>query len=503
MVDENKFILGIDLGNLTSTVSYFNFNQMSIDIVDISGGYGKSSIPTVVSYSFDSDEWIFGEYAILIKSFDNYFTIENIVDNLGKNISYSYKSKNISLTFALSKFLLFLIESVKNINPNANIEGIVLSIFSYSNEKVIEDIKESFRMANMENLILKIVDDRECILENYLYKNKTLGDKVLILDYSNRQLRTYIFEVESKVNIKCIKTCFKDELGQKIIYDRAKNLIIKKFMEETGKVNLTEYEKSNLDIFVYQQFDIIFQRKNFNDIKLYYNFYYPPFQKVISKQEIFNIISYFEIEINLFFNNLFEDLSFNKNDIKDIILTGGGTEIYFIDRLIKTIFNLDKNFKGTLKRNISDGACIIACQELNIMPKTGINIKDLNKINYNIGVFSQRFKEEKFISLVFKNSFIWQKNEKRIFNITSKDSLDFGIFIEYEKEKFKLIKNISVNLDEFCDRDIKTIRLAMYIQFKNIKEMVFTIEDFGFGDIYEKIDFKREYLIKLDTLLLT
>ena len=35
MINENNFIIGIDLGNLTSTVSYFDFNQMGIDVVDI------------------------------------------------------------------------------------------------------------------------------------------------------------------------------------------------------------------------------------------------------------------------------------------------------------------------------------------------------------------------------------------------------------------------------------------------------------------------------------
>ena len=133
MINENKFIIGIDLGNLTSTISYFDFNQMDIEVVDISGGYGKVSVPTVVSYNIDTEDWIFGEYAILSKGFGNELIIENIIDNLGKGLTYTINDKNISLTLVLSKFILFLIENIKNINPNANIEGIVLSTSSYTN----------------------------------------------------------------------------------------------------------------------------------------------------------------------------------------------------------------------------------------------------------------------------------------------------------------------------------------------------------------------------------
>ena len=107
MINENKFIIGIDLGNLTSTISYFDFNQMDIEVVDISGGYGKVSVPTVVSYNIDTEDWIFGEYAILSKGFGNELIIENIIDNLGKGLTYTVNDKSISLTLVLVNLYYF------------------------------------------------------------------------------------------------------------------------------------------------------------------------------------------------------------------------------------------------------------------------------------------------------------------------------------------------------------------------------------------------------------
>lgn len=496
MSNENKFIVGIDLGNLTSTVSYFDFNQMNIDVVDVSGGYGKVSVPTVVSYNIDTQDWIFGEYAILNKGFGNEIIIENIVENLGKDLTYTVKDKNITLTLALSKFLLFLIENIKNINPNANIEGIVLSTSSYAKNEYIE---EAFKLANIDDLLLKIANDKECILKSYFYENDILGNKIIIIDYSNRQLRASIYEIEEEGKIKCIKTFFNENIGQQRLYNITKNLITKKFLEETGKIDLTEYEKNNIDSFVYQQFDIIFQRQTLSDIKLYYNFFYPPFQKVITKQELFDIISFFENEINIFFNDLFNNVDIKESEIKNVILSGGGMEIDFIHKFIKSRFNLEKNFKGKSKRFISDGACIIACQQLGVLSKDKMYIEDLDQVKYNIGIFIEENEKEKFEPFVFKGSFIWQKFNKKVFSLTDDKNIEIKIALE-ENSNFKNIEKININLDEysqFNNRNIKTIRFLIYMEFKNSKELIFNIEDFGFGEIYPKTDFKQQFIINI------
>ncbi len=497
MINENKFIIGIDLGNLASTVSYFDFNQMDIDVVDASGGYGKVSVPTVVSYNIDTKDWIFGEYAILNKGFGNEIVIDNIIENLGKGIVYNLKDENISLNLVLSKFILFLIENIKNINPNANIEGIVCTTSSYANS---QDIKEAFKLAGLEHLLFKIANDKECILKSYFYENDVLNDKIMLVDYSNRQIRASIYKMEEDGKIKCIKTSFNDNIGQQRLFNITKNLITKKFLEETGKIDLTEHEKNSIDCFAYQQFDIIFQRQSLTDVKLYYNFFYPPFQKIISKQEIFDIISYFENEINIFFNNLFHNIDIKENDIKNIILAGGGIEIDFIHKFIKSRFNIEKNFKGKAKRFASYGACITACQELGVLPKTKMYIEDLDQIQANIGIFIQDNDKTRFEPFIHKGSFIWQSFDKKIFALTNDKNIEINLALEKE-DNFKTLENIKIDLNkysQFIDRDIKTIRFLIYIEFKNNKEIIFNIEDFGFGEIYPKTDFKKQYVINLN-----
>lgn len=494
--DENNFIIGIDLGNSTSNVSYFDFNQMNINIVDASGGYGKTSIPTLVSYNLDSDEWIFGEYALLNKGFGNDIIFENIIENLGKNLEYTINNKKIKLSYILSKYLLFLVDNIKNINPNAIIKGIVLSISSYKYETFISELEEAFKFAELNEQLIKIVDDKECILKSYLYEHKLDGNKVFIIDYSNRQIRASLYEMKEKGKFFCLKSMFRNDIGQGKIYNTTKILITNKFFEETGKTQLNINEQNQIDIFTNQQFDIIFHKANIENIKLYYNFYYPPFQKTITKEEIFSIISYFEQELNSFFNDFFNDINISEKDICNLILTGGGIEIDFIIKFIKSRFFSNKNFKGTAKRTISDGACIIACQELGIISKDWIEIEDLNRIKNNIGIFINKCGEDKFLPLIYKNSFICQESNKQIFNLDVEEKLDFDIFIE-ENNEYKSIYNVNIALPENLKRDKKTIRFVIEMKFNDINEIIFIIEDFGFGDIFPKTDFKEKFIINI------
>lgn len=497
---ENDFIIGLDLGNLTTTLSYFNFNQKSLDLVDISGGYGKVSVPTIASYNNLSGDWIFGEYALLNKDIDDNIAVDNMVENLGKNVHYNINYNSVSLVFILSKFLIFLIDSIKNINPNAELKGIVLST-NCDNSEVKSDIKKAFKLAHMENLLLNIADDNSCILKNFFYKNGMKKGKTLLIDYGNRELRASLYEIEE--SIVCIKSDSDKSVGERNIFEATKDLIISKFLEETNKKTLTEYEKNSIDIFTYQQFDTIFQKKEVENMKIYYNFYYPPFQKLILKDEILSIIYLFEKKMYKFFEKFFKNEKIKKSDIENVILSGGGLEISFVYDFLQNKFSLKKDYKKLFKRAISDGACVKACEILGILPRNDICIEDVNKVDYSIGLFIKNGSKDEFYPLVYKNDFIWQQYDEKVFNIADKldvDGVDFSLFVEKDK-KIKMIKEIKINLEkyyQFANRDIKTIRISTHIKFEDKNRIVFTIKDYGFGEICKKTDFKEEIVIKLN-----
>ena len=63
--DENWYILGIDFGTTNSVVVYWNQTHSRPEPIDMSHGFGKIPMPSVVQYRNDGvqDEWIVGEEA--------------------------------------------------------------------------------------------------------------------------------------------------------------------------------------------------------------------------------------------------------------------------------------------------------------------------------------------------------------------------------------------------------------------------------------------------------
>ena len=63
---EDWYILGIDLGTTNSIVSYWDNLNGKPEPIDISNGFGKIPLPSVVQYRKDYDEegeWVIGEEA--------------------------------------------------------------------------------------------------------------------------------------------------------------------------------------------------------------------------------------------------------------------------------------------------------------------------------------------------------------------------------------------------------------------------------------------------------
>jgi len=82
--DEANFIVGLDLGNDTSAIAYYDMVRGQPELIDLSGGYGKPAVPTVVQYVPETKEWVFGEYAVLNKGVGREVTLGGLLEKLGR-----------------------------------------------------------------------------------------------------------------------------------------------------------------------------------------------------------------------------------------------------------------------------------------------------------------------------------------------------------------------------------------------------------------------------------
>lgn len=506
--DESQFILGIDLGNSTSSICYFDAVRNHPEIIDISGGYGKTNMPTVIQYIPQSKEWVFGEYAILNKGVGEDITFSYLIDKLGKKEYVEIDNKLESVVGILSLYLKELINNCKNINPKAEIAGIVVAIPSYMPEEAKEELHRCFALIGYDKKIIDYVSDRECIFSNYYFNRKPEKENIMILDYGSRELRGGIFEVTPDLKTTDIKTLsylFDNTIGIQQFDEAINHIFVNLYKENTGKKTeeLTNSEIEQISAFAYQHKDVIFQRSIFNKaVKLYFNFTYPPFQCSFSKNDSDKFITPFKEKFYRFLKSLMKNSTsgtyLDFGDIASVICVGGGFEMLWAREAVEDIFpdsNIVK-FKNA-KAAIAEGASIIAASFLDVTAKKKFVIEDNLQVKEDIGLYVLSNEHNKFVPIIERNTFWWQnkKSLKLIINEKIEEKLNIDLFKRDSGGNIDLIGTLDI--DGFSSRIKGSIKVELRLSFENQSTIKAGVYDLGFGAFFPPTGMSNEVTINL------
>lgn len=504
--DESKFVLGLDIGNSTSTISYWNFNLNEPQLIDISGGYGNPSMPTVVQYVPGNKEWIFGEYALLNKGDFENITFTDLVNKLGSKEILDVDGKGISIPQLLGKYIKALIESCANINPNAEVAAIVMAVPTYIDEIAKEELQRAIAIAGFDKEFIGFVTDRECAIKYYYYQEYDIKpEKIIILDYGSREIRGGVYDIvpeDDRLSITALSSIVDEELGTQNVDNKVKDLFTKYYCKETEKElkDINESIMSQLENFSYQNRQILFQNSDKN-IKVYFNFAFPAFQKNISPNEILNFILPLEEKLEKFLYSVCNKVisrPIKPSQISKVICLGGGFEMKWAKEAVEKMFSSSKiiTMKGS-KGITAQGACISSAIEIGILNIKRYDIQDFNIVNYDIGVKAIIDKKEQFIPLIEKGSFWWQQHSEKIFILDWITGRNPHIEI-YSKNDMGEEKALSiVELADLPERPKRTTRLKISIDFKKYDVVHINIKDYGFGELFKASNFEKNIEIKI------
>ena len=499
-VSETDFILGIDLGNSSSAIAMFGTNRP--EVIDLSGGYGKQSIPTVMQYVPDTNEWVFGEYAVLNQGFGNELTIRSIIDKLGLGEYVEIEKKLLGYSDILTLFLKELISNCYSINPKAEIAGIVLAVPEYLSEEAKSELSRSLNRSGYGNALIQFATDNECILSQYYFDKPVEDEKILILDFGNRGMKGSVFEISSGADgIKATSLAYmhSKDLSTELIDQDVEQLFTEYYLQENeGK--LTKQVKNLISAFAYQHKDLLFQKKlTDRPTKLYFNFAYPPFQKMVTKEIVEDLIFSYRDKLQNFVSELC-DRAYKQNGevFETIICTGGGFEMLWIREEVKNIFKgsnivINKYAKGI----VAEGASVIAADKLSVIKTNRFNIEDNNKVQVDIGVKVKSNKSDRFIAIIEKNTFWWQKQESKMLIIN--EETDKPIFIELFKrdENGQITSLDKLQLSGLPNRPKGATKIALDLEFDDYKKLIVTVKDFGFGELFKASDYKENFEVNI------
>lgn len=500
-IQEPHFILGIDLGNCTSSIAYFDTLNVKPEIMDISGGYGKAAAPTALQYVNDTKEWIFGEYAILNVGGENKLLLD-LLKNLDSE-KYIELNQDLDIAEPINKifsiYISELILNCKNINPKAEIVGIVVTT-NILNKKSHQSLLQAFDFSGYGSVLIDFKEHSECVLTYYLHNfhQDKINENVMLLDFGDGGLRSTIYNIkyDDIYSASCLVYITEHSIGTGYLDEAIYKLFADAYCKNYNlSYNSLDYAtKEQLTAFTYQHKDILFQKKidihSQKSTRLYFNFSYPPFYMDVSMQNLEDLLEPFKRKANLFFEDTLKKAGLN--NIDKIILTGGGFDFLWAKALVSGFF---KNTNIILQKNTkaipSLGASLIAAKSLGIINYKDIHISDMHKIPFDIGIMVQIESKEAFLPIIQKGSFLWQKT-KPVYFILKDDNLD-GVIDFFKRDDLGNLSSIfKLNLKNIPNKPSNTLRICITIVAKSIYEYAISIEDAGFGEIAPKTSYREE-----------
>lgn len=498
--NENHFILGIDIGSKTSAISYYDFTKKKPEVIDISGGYGKPFTPTVLQYIKDTEEWIFGEYAIVNQGNEDELTFTNLVEHLGQNISWDLEPKILQTHELLGIFIENLIDNVKSVNPKAEIIGIVVVTPDYFKDEAKEELYEAFSFAGYAKKIIEFTTNTNAVLNSYYHTHtnldelKRVGENICVIDYANTKLSGGIYNCNLKDNtIIATNITYKDTelLGTKTLDSDLIDYFTQFYCNQTSQKeeDLDPLTIDQLRNFVHEHKDLLFQKDiSAKPVKLYLNFAYPPLQKALTKEELDDLLKTHKENFTEYIKTLFSV------DVLDLILTGGGSSMLWVRQLLdELLVDTNKTYYKNAAVIASEGGAIVGLNLLGLGQNDFdlVKIENPNTVDYDIGIITEFSGKKTFVPIIEKNNFGIDKKEGKVFILDEKEDCE-NITIEIckkENDNFMVLKECI--LENFPKRPPRCTKMLIEIGFDGYNNMAVLVKDLGFGEIYPKTDYMQ------------
>ena len=501
--NEAFYIIGLDIGNDSSGIAYYNMAENAPETIDLSGGYGKPSIPTVMQYISETKEWVFGEYAVLNRGAGTEITLSALIERLGHFDYIDVDHKSVSVAAVLALFIKEILSSVKNINPKAEIVGIVATVPAYFSEQAHEEFQRAFKHAGYEKELISLVADRECVLANHYRSVPENNEKTLLLDFGSRELRGGLYEIKPNAQdiiATSMSSVFDDEISTSKINKDVTDMFAGFVFSNVKTTNQTQQLNEHISAFTYQHKDMIFQ-KNITQkpIKLYFNFAYPPFQQAVDNAQAQELIRPYAARFDRFINDVLQKSLYESEvkteDITTVLCVGGGFEMLWAKAAINKIFSKEQtHFYKNPKMTTAEGAAIVAAKALNA-PGTTLNedalpqlkIEDKHQLTNDIGISHNNT----FLPLVERNAFWWQKHISKLILINQEVTGELSFNITERSPTGKNHNLGTVLLEGLPTRPKGTTRLEVGVSFASNIELTLSVKDKGFGDLFPQVDYEQ------------
>ncbi len=468
---DNWFVIGIDLGTTNTVVSYWSAKDNKPITVDMSDGFGKIPMPSVVQYrDDDGEEWVVGYEAYNTLKIYEDTTIRSIKRKMGTNEAIKLGEKHYLPEEISAKILNKAIDSCYKINPNAEIAGVVITVpYSFDDSAKRATVK-ACEIAGIKDNVLALVEEPKSATLAYTLRHQLKeNEKILVFDFGGGTLDLTLFKVNKSdnesINLTVISEGGKAYHGgdniDEILLDEGFKLI----KEKTGKSKTDVNIQHKVDLFL-KMVDAKERLSKTKKAKIPYTFCIPPFVQSLTKESYEDLIfDFIEQTRNIVIQCLKDSYegAIMPSEVDKIILLGGSSKNTWVKDLLVDIFDSEDKIYVSEKPalDISIGATYLGAMKMGLFEKKDISstrreIKFETVVPHDIGLIVSRRGQKKFVPLIQRGTPYQLAKKSKTFQLSA------GSEEEMTKFLLELYERINVN------DDVKDCKVVGKIQFNNL-----------------------------------
>jgi len=518
---EDWYILGIDLGTTNSVISYWDNTNRRPEAIDISNGFGKIPLPSVVQFRQDEDdnhdEWVIGEEAYRSMKIYPQSTVRSIKRKMGTNATTTLGNKDYLPEEISAKILTELVSHAQNLNPKAEIAGIVVAVPYDFDDAAQKATLRACEIAGLSDKLICLIKEPNAAALNYNFSphsQLTQGERIMVFDFGGGTLDITIFHVadrdESQIKLQVI--------GQGGDAQHGGDDIDNSLIEACGNFIKNKTGQAATDLAIENQVELIARAREakerltgLSSFRIPFTFCIPPFVEQLTRDEFHNIIKPFiEKTRKLVLKALRETYtgSLTPEDIDKVLLEGGSSIMPWVREMLLDIFRDESKIYSSERPalNISFGATYYAAMKMGLLAHPDIESKKISvefevTVSHDIGLEIASSSKKIFFPMIRRGTPYALAKKSHVFTLSGTTpeemmGLELRILERINQddpfEACKLIGELSIGGLPVRPSGKTRLRITLMIEEGGgiVRGMV---EDMGFGAEYPSLGFKESF----------
>ena len=517
-LSEDYYILGIDLGTTNSIISYWDIINEKPEPIDISNGFGKIPMPSVVQYRKDDEgesEWVIGEEAFRSMKIYPETTIRSIKREMGTNEIVEIDGKEYLPEEISAKILTELVEHCKSLNPKAEIAGLVVSVPYDFDDAAKKATMKACELAGISEKLICLIEEPKAAALAYNFRHQLNQDeKIMVFDFGGGTLDITLFNVLEKDD-KHIKLQVISE-GGKAYHggDNVDEYILNKcfdFIEEKANQKREDLSPENMVELICRARESKERLSGVKAFRIPFTFCIPPFVEQMTREDLENIINPFIEETRKLVLKALREVytgALTPDDIDRVLLEGGSSQMPWVKDMLIGIFNNESKIYTSERPalDISLGATYYAAMKMGLLSSPDIESEKMSiefevTVPHDIGLEIENNGTKSFYTMIRRGTPYALAKKEQIFTLsgsTKEDMTSFSLKImerinkEDTIEKCKLIGEVLIK--DLPERPSGKTRLNITLQVEEEGGLVKgSVTDMGYGTEYEPSGYSEDF----------